>query len=1446
MKYTFFIFLALLASMGVISSVKAQTDLGIMYSEEELAIWRQRSNGATAVDYKTTGADGTPGDFDRIKGYADAFLANPSASLWKGTTVPGDNYPIYEGINLQQAAFCYQIYKKSNPTLANRYAAAARTALLQQIAMPNTDVSKWVLATVFQTGVNESRWITRLVFATDYLSSYLSAADKTTLNTWFLNQANFMAAHIQNREVGQCFPRRLQNDYTVVGRDAKPAGELYGKFKPGNTYGDGFIYSHVNANGSLGNRISFLSTWWNNRNADKVTMIGMVGLYLNNNNLIFQAKQYAKEWLKYSVYPDGTMGEYERNGNYNLPQQGMSYSAINIWQYILLAEGTARRGDTELYTYTTSVGMHGTEGGTKSLRLVVEKYCKNVQGNPAIYFDNVTANNRIDSYGEAANIELMWDALFAVPNKYWQSTYITSIYTRTAPGLRPYPKAPVGVASAAMVWFPWGGSGAEMPGVLLMAGQLERDLRVYNATSVVDVPTNLRVPFVLQTSTQFIWDHAVGTVAYNVRYRPINTATWVTLSNLLNTYTGTIPLEPALVYEWQVQGVGATISSAWSELSFTTTPTACTGNSTIARELRPNQTGYFLWQTSSLPLSTAPASTRNLTTLEATGTGTSNYFTRTRGFVCTPASGTYTFWLSGDDEAELYLSTNDNSANAVRIASTKWTNAREFTKYPTQRSAAITLMANKRYYIEVRQLQVGGLDHFCVQWQMPSGAIETPIAGSRISPFSPNSAPTTGLTADKASYTNGESIVLTGTPADADGVVTRLDFYLDNTKIGTDFLPPWEYTYANVPAGTYNFRAIAVDNTNASSVAATLTRVVSANQAPAATLVSDKTSYAPGNNIVLTATATDADGTVAKVDFYNGTTLLGTDAATPYTFTFSAAASGSYTFRAIATDNQGTASAPVSLARTVSANTAPTIGLTSDKPSYTAGNDIILTASAADTDGTVAKVEFYIGTTRLATDITAPYTYTLAGAGAGSQSYNAVVTDNMGAATTSATVTVTVTGTTGTGMASACATGTITREMWTGITGTALSTVPVQNPTITTILSAGLETPTGFAENYAQRVRGYVCPPVTGAYTFWVAGDDAAELWLSTTEDTANKVRICRTSVFTNVREYTKSPSQRSVAITLQAGYRYYIEAVQKEGTGGDNLSVAWQIPGGAFEAPIPATRLSPWAGIISYGCKSSANITRETWNNITGDITAMNWASNPWWRGLNGSTEPPRNINDNFAQRLYGYLCPPLSGMYTLQIAGDDQTELWLSPDETPANMQRIAHNYTPTLLREFTRLNSQTATVWLSAGRRYYIEARHRDLAGDDFMTVAWTLPNGTQETPIPASRLASFVSRAARLGLEDGFLPQGKAEAVRVSLYPNPATSALTLVTNTFAGEEWKIRVVSQVGAEVKTYTRSFSLDQFQTQIPVDDLAPGLYVLHIIDGLGQAHSLRFSKQN
>jgi len=168
--------------------------------------------------------------------------------------------------------------------------------------------------------------------------------------------------------------------------------------------------------------------------------------------------------------------------------------------------------------------------------------------------------------------------------------------------------------------------------------------------------------------------------------------------------------------------------------------------------------------------------------------------------------------------------------------------------------------------------------------------------------------------------------------------------------------------------------------------------------------------FATGSNITVSASASDSDGSVSKVDFYNGTTLLGTDTSSPYSFTWNAVGAGTYTLTAKATDNANAVTTSSAVNITVgSTNNPPVVSITSPTSgsSYTAPATITINANATD-DGSVAKVDFYNGTTLLGTDTSSPYSFTWSNVAVGSYSLTAKATDNTNLVTTSSAVSVTV------------------------------------------------------------------------------------------------------------------------------------------------------------------------------------------------------------------------------------------------------------------------------------------------------------------------------------------------------------------------------------------------------------------------------------------------------
>lgn len=116
-------------------------------------------------------------------------------------------------------------------------------------------------------------------------------------------------------------------------------------------------------------------------------------------------------------------------------------------------------------------------------------------------------------------------------------------------------------------------------------------------------------------------------------------------------------------------------------------------------------------------------------------------------------------------------------------------------------------------------------------------------------------------------------------------------------------------------------------------------------------------------------------------------------------------------------------------------------------------------------------------------------------------------------------------------------------------------------PTETTI-ETEFVSPSDIGSNYGQVMQGYIIPPVSGEYYFWIASDDQSELYLSNNEQAQGLVKIAELTSHSNSQQWDRYGSQKSEVQSLIAGKPYYIKAIMTEGGGGDHLAVAWQGPG--------------------------------------------------------------------------------------------------------------------------------------------------------------------------------------------------------------------------------------------------------------------------------------------
>jgi uncharacterized repeat protein (TIGR03806 family) len=244
---------------------------------------------------------------------------------------------------------------------------------------------------------------------------------------------------------------------------------------------------------------------------------------------------------------------------------------------------------------------------------------------------------------------------------------------------------------------------------------------------------------------------------------------------------------------------------------------------------------------------------------------------------------------------------------------------------------------------------------------------------------------------------------------------------------------------------------------------------------------------------------------------------------------------------------------------------------------------ITVNAVASSFPTTVAKVDFFAGTTPIGevTSASGPYTINWTPVYGGTYSITALVTDSVNATAISAPVIVTVPGR---------GTGAIELQTYTGPNSIAglladgsYPNAPdaVGGTTFPTTASGPMGT--GLS-NYGNRLIGYVYPPISGSYLFWIASDDASELFLSTDATPGHQVQIASVTSYTGWQDWNNAsnPTQQSALIPLVAGQRYFIQALHVQGGGGDNLDVGWQLPDGpalapgTFERPIKGVHLSP------------------------------------------------------------------------------------------------------------------------------------------------------------------------------------------------------------------------------------------------------------------------------
>ncbi len=269
--------------------------------------------------------------------------------------------------------------------------------------------------------------------------------------------------------------------------------------------------------------------------------------------------------------------------------------------------------------------------------------------------------------------------------------------------------------------------------------------------------------------------------------------------------------------------------------------------------------------------------------------------------------------------------------------------------------------------------------------------------------------------------------------------------------------------------------------------------------------------------------------------------------------------------------NELTSHPLISFLKNVSGITRLSIVNPTNNSVFNAGSSISIYLEITNPVHIITHIAFYNDGIQFYKDSSSAFSFTKIDAEPGDYHVSAKAFFNTGDSITSDTVHITVIG--------CVANGAISAAGYTNIPGPYISDLTrsskyPDNPDVVSQLSM-FEYGPDYGDNYGARVRGFICAPATGDYVFYIASDDQAGLWLSTDDNPGNKVLIAYNESHVGFREWYKHSSQKSLPVKLIKGVRYYIETLHKQKVGPNNLSVAWQIPDGMFEAPIPGKRLS-------------------------------------------------------------------------------------------------------------------------------------------------------------------------------------------------------------------------------------------------------------------------------
>ncbi|HWW02567.1 MAG TPA: Ig-like domain-containing protein [Candidatus Acidoferrum sp.] len=310
------------------------------------------------------------------------------------------------------------------------------------------------------------------------------------------------------------------------------------------------------------------------------------------------------------------------------------------------------------------------------------------------------------------------------------------------------------------------------------------------------------------------------------------------------------------------------------------------------------------------------------------------------------------------------------------------------------------------YFFAVTAVNSAGLE------SMPSPEISYSV------PVTNTPAPAVVLASpvNGASYLAPASISLSANVTANGHTITTVQFFNGSTLLGGSTSAPYSFPWNGVAAGNYSLTAQAVYDAGSNVASAAVAVVVTNALPPPAVVLASPTSgasYLAPANISLSANVTANGHTITKVQFLNGSTLLGASTSMPYSLVWNGVAAGNYSLTAQAVYDAGSNVASGAVAVLVTnALPPPAVVLTSptNGASYAAPASINLLAGVTPNGHTITQVQFFNGSTLLGVSASTPYSFLWNNVSAGNYSLAAQVVYDAGSSVLSAPAAVAVTG----------------------------------------------------------------------------------------------------------------------------------------------------------------------------------------------------------------------------------------------------------------------------------------------------------------------------------------------------------------------------------------------------------------------------------------------------